>query len=226
MRAVYALKMLARGNRPRDALLPPCRLEGLGTRAYGEEAIINQFRVAPMEGLEAAQVITSPSHIAIFAGDEALVADVFDERMLRIWRLGPGEPLPAEPAIGVAFDTDLFQSRRDVALRWEDHPELDETARETLAQLGYRIAHGHDEGERLPAWRIRPFLLRAFSAGGLHAALFAVHRLGPGTERSAGFSLAAANFRDGEDGTQSSRITRDLAGEKAVARSPWCTRFP
>lgn len=226
MSGVDALRMLARGDRPCGALLPPCRLEGLGTRAYGEEAILHHFRVAPLDGLDAAQTVVSPSHIAIFAGDDALVADVFEERILRIWRLGPGEPLPAEPAMGVAFDTDLFQSRRDVAYRWEDHPQLQQIARGPLMEVGYRIAHTQELGDVRPSWRVRPFLLRAFSGQGSHAALFAVHRLGSSSVRSAGFSHAAAHFVAGEEAAKASRITRDMAGERAVERSPWNTRFP
>ena len=54
MTPIDALQALARGERPRDALLPPCRLEGLGTQVYGEEAIVSHFRQNPFAGLEAA----------------------------------------------------------------------------------------------------------------------------------------------------------------------------
>lgn len=225
MKPLEALQMLARGQRPRDALLPPCRLEGLGTQAYGEEAIVSHFRNTPMGSLEATDVVVTPSHIAIFAGEAVLFADVFGDHILRIWRLGPGEPSATQPAIGVAFDTDLFQSRRDAVLRMEDHRELHADAKEIVEQIGYSLAHEWTPEDGSPALRARPFCLRAFSNGNIGAALFAVHRLGSGKVRSAGFAFAAARFALGKDGNQEPLIVRDLAGEKAVEKAVWRTRF-
>ena len=225
MKAADALRILARGNRPTDALLPPCRLEGLGTKAYGEEAVINHFRQMPIDGLEAAEQVVSRGHVALFAGDASLIADVHNERILRIWRLGSGEPGFAEPAIGVPFDTDLFQLRRDVALRSEDHPELDPDAFDPLQKIGYDLAHGWTHIDHLPSWRTRPFLLRAFSEGKTGAGLFAVHRLGPARKRSAGFFFVAAKFAFGSAKPAAPKIVRDVAGEKAVEKAIWRTSF-
>ncbi len=218
--------MPARGERPRDALLPPCRLEGMGTRAYGEEAIVNHFRAVPLTGLDAADVVVSRSHVGIFAGKAALIAETYGHGIQRIWRLDPGDPLDAEPDIGVAFDTDLFQARRDVAFRREDHPEMQSDGFEIIEDIGYGLAHGREAGDAAPAWRVRPFLLRAFSDGTSGVALFAVHRLGPGAIRSAGFSFAAARFVLGEDRKQQPHLVRDRAGEKAVEKAQWLSRFP
>lgn len=225
MTPIDALQALARGERPRDALLPPCRLEGLGTHAYGEEAIVSHFRQVPFEGLEATDTVSSPSCAAIFAGEAALFADTYDNRILRIWRLGSGEPCAAEPSIGLPFDTDLFQSRRDVALRREDHPELDLDGVKSVGEIGYSLAHGWQNTDGPPNWRTRPFLLRAFSSGNTGAALFAVHRLGPGQQRSSGFSFTAAKFGVGSDRSADLKIIRDLAGEKAIEKRPWRMHF-
>ncbi len=178
-----------------DALLPPCRLEGLGSQAYGEEAIVSQFRQVPFEGADAADCISSSGHAAMFAGQSALFADVYDERILRIWRLGPGAPRDAEPALGVPFDTDLSQARRDVALRREDHPQLASEAIAAVRDVGYGLAHDWQEADGPPNWRTRPFLLRAFSNGTTGAALFAVHRFGPKEQRSLRLLLRCGPLR-------------------------------
>lgn len=225
MTPIDALRMLARGKRPEDAILPSCRLEGSGTEAYGEEAVVNHFRQIPFDGTEAAGCLASSGHVALFAGDSALVADTHEGRILRIWRLGPGVPCPAEPSIGVAFDTDLYQARRDVMLRREDHPQLDPAAFETVREIGYDIAHGWSGDDGISNWRTRPFLLRAFSDGTTGVALFAVHRLGSGHVRSTGFFFAAARFAFGLDKTVEPQIVRDRAGEKATEQAPWRTNF-
>ena len=216
MNPIDALNMLASGKRPKGALLPPCRLEGMGIEAYGEEAVVNHFRHAPLVPMDAADVLVSSGHAALFAGDAALFADIYDGGILRIWRLGSGEPCGAEPSIGVPFDTDLCQARQDFAMRHEDHPELADAACDTVSQIGYRIAHDWSEADGAPSWRVRPYLLRAFSNGRTGAALFAVHRLGSGGERSVGFAFAAARFVFGIDASCDPQIVRDLAGEKAV----------
>lgn len=225
MMAVDALSTIARGKRLEGAILPPCRLEGLGSAAYGEEAIINLFRRRPLDGLDATDIVASPGHVALFAGDDALVADIHDEKILRIWRLGPGAPVPAEPAIGVPFDTDLHQARRSVALRPEDHPELDPVALETVRAVGYELAHGRDAEEGPAPWRTRLFVLRAFSSGHTAAALFAVHRLGSERTRTAGFSFLAARISFGPEKHTAPHVVRDRAGEQAIERATWRTGF-
>lgn len=225
MSAMDALLKLARGERPRDAILPPCRLTGLGSEAYGEEAIVNHFRQVPFEGLETACAITTARNMALFAGKAALIADLHNGRLQRIWRLGAEAPRPAEPAVGVPFDTDLFQARRDTALRREDHPHLDPQAFDGLCEVGYRLAHGWTHADGPSVWRTRPFAIRAFSNGESAAALFAIHRLGSGVARSAGFSFAAALFGFGANAGTEPKIVRDIAGENAVENTVWRTGF-
>ena len=55
-----------------------------------------------------------------------------------------------------------------------------------------------------PSDRVRAFLIRAWGQGDRGAGLFALHRLGPGPVRTAGFGYAAV-LVDGAD----DRIVRD-----------------
>lgn len=224
MSALMALSRIAAGERPHGELLPPCRLEAFGVEAYGEEAIVQSFRSAPLEISASAEVIVAEGHIALFEGEHALVADLHGEDIARIWRLGPGKPAIGEPAIGVPFDPDLWQSRREVALRREDHPALSEDGAAAVEAIGRDLARKWQAGGGPGDYRVRPFLLRAFSADERGAALFAVYRLGPLAQRSAGFSLAAASFQVAGGKLSGYIVIRDQAGETAVHEALWRPR--
>ncbi len=224
MSALKALRKIAAGQRPDGELLPPCRLEAFGVECYGEEAIVQSFRSAPLDVPTSAQVIAAEGHIAIFDGEHALFADLYGEDIARIWRLGPGQPAVAEPAIGVPFDPDLWQSRRDVALRAEDHPALSQAGAGAVDEIGRDLSRKWEPGSGAGSYRVRPFLLRAFSDGERGAALFAIYQLGPLAQRSAGFSLAAASFQLAGGKLAAYTLTRDQAGEAAVQQAPWQPR--
>ena len=224
MSALTALRKVAGGSRPDGELLPPCRLEAFGVEAYGEEAIIQSFRRAPLEISASAEVIVAEGHIALFEGEHALVADLHGEDIARIWRLGPGDPAIGERAIGVPFDPDLWQSRRDVALRREDHPALSEDGAAAAEAIGRDLARKWQSGGGPGDYRVRPFLLRAFSADERGAALFAIYRLGPLAQRSAGFSLVAARFQVAGGKLSGYAVIRDQAGESAVQNALWRPR--
>ena len=64
MNTVATLRALASGARPQGQLLPPCRLSAFGTSAYGEEAIVQSFRNAPLALSDAAQTIEAEGHCA------------------------------------------------------------------------------------------------------------------------------------------------------------------
>ncbi|MES3020845.1 MAG: hypothetical protein V4857_04590 [Pseudomonadota bacterium] len=224
MSALIALRKIAAGERPHGELLPPCRLEAFGVEVYGEEAIVQSFRNAPLAIPASAQVVAAEGHIAVFEGEHALFADLYGEDIARVWRLGPGQPAPAEPAIGVPFDPDLWQARRDAALRREDHPALSEAGVAAVEEIGLDLARKWEAGGGPGDYRVRPFLLRAFSAGERGAALYAVYRLGPSARRSAGFSLVAANFEVTGGKLSGYSVVRDQAGEAAVEQAPWQPR--
>lgn len=224
MSAKAALLALAAGQRPAGALLPPVRLHAGGAEYFGEEAVVHAFRGAPIAFSSAAEIVEANGHIAIFEGENALVASLYGDLIARLWRLGPGAPGELEPALGVPFDTDMRQSRVDVAFRAEDHPALTANAAAAVESIGRDIAHGWSEGHGAGAYRTRPFVIRAFSNGDCGAALFALFQLGSDAVRSAGFTFAAARFNFADSDVTEYQIVRDLAGEAAVAAATWRTR--
>lgn len=224
MSAIEALRTLAAGQRPADALLPPVRLFAGGAEYFGEEAVVHAFRRDPLSVSEGAEVIEADGYAAIFDGDHVLFASLYGDRIARIWRIGPGEPHDAEPAIGVPFDTDLRQARRDLAFRAEDHPALAAEAAGAIETIGRELAHGW-AAEGTDAYRTRPFAIEAFSDGERGAVLFAVYRLGGDTVRSSGFFFAAAAFTLADGKLAESRIVRDSAGEAAIVQRQWRTHF-
>ncbi len=225
MSAKAALFALAAGQRPGGALLPPVRLHAGGTELFGEEAVVHDFRRAPIAFSSAAEIVEANGHIAIFEGDRALVTSLYGDFIARIWRLGPGAPGAVEPALGVPFDTDMRQSRVDVAFRAEDHPALAAAAVPAVEFIGRDLAHGWSEGQGKSAYRTRPFVIRAFSNGDRGAALFALFQLGPDAVRSAAFTFAAARFRFVGSEVTECEIVRDGAGEAAVAAATWRTHI-
>lgn len=250
LNALTHLRRLAAGHRPDGELLPPARLQAFGVEFIGEEAIVHSFRQAPLVLASDADVIAANGHLAVFDGASVLFADLYGEDIARLWRLGPGEPGSAEPFIGVPFDPDLWQARRDVALRAADHPALSSEGVDAVAAIGRDLARrwplnggrassadgaSHPLGASEAAdYRVRPFVLRAFSVGadaadaaagdGQGAALFAVYRLGPAAERTAGFTLAAAHFHVSGGQLAGYTLVRDVAGEAALAAAPWQPR--
>ncbi len=228
MSALIALSRIAAGERPHGELLPPCRLEAFGVEVYGEEAIVQSFRNAPLVISPSAEVVLAEGHIAVFDGEHAIFADLYGDDIARIWRLGVGQPAVGEPAIGVPFDPDLWQSRRDVAMRREDHPALSDEGAVAVEAIGRELARKWDSDSGPGDYRVRPFLLRAFSAGDSAgdrgAALFSVYRLGPLAKRSAGFSLTAVSFQIAGNKLSGYTVVRDLAGETAVHEALWQPR--
>lgn len=216
-----ALWALAAGQRPAGALLPPLRLYAGGTEYFGEEAAVNAFRHAPILFSDGAEVLETANHLAIFEGDNALFASTYNDLIARVWRIGPGEPGAVEPTLGVPFDTDLCQSRADVAFRTEDHPALGVDAAAAVQTIGAGLAHGESGAEQDISYRTRPFVIQAFSEGDRGAALFAVFQLGSGTVRSAGFSFAAARFRFEESSLTEYHVVLDIAGKAAIAQAQW-----
>lgn len=204
---------LAQGRQPaNDGLLGNCRMEWAGAEAYGEEAVLESFRInplAPDDGL----FVSTGAQAGWVGADSALIADVYDGHIGRLWRLGAGVAPPREPAVSVAFDPDLQQQRGGVNFHAGDHPELDASA------IPFVIAAGEElvGGESLRGLhRARAFVLRAFSSVEGTIALYAVHRLGGGDVRSSGFGFAvAAVAPDGR-----SRIVLD----QPIA-TPWVPRL-
>lgn len=188
------LAALCVGRRPaNDGLLGNARLEWAGGEAYGEEAILESFRANPLDPGQG-KVLQGTAAAAWIGHDAALFADLYDGRIGRLWRLGPGSPPPGEPAVAVAFDADLQQARGGMAFRAADHPDLDAAAQEAVVAAGNALLGGEHVP---PLYRIRAFVARAFSAGDDAVGLYALHRLTAETPRRAGFGYAVAQIGAG-----------------------------
>jgi hypothetical protein len=194
-------------------------MEAQGATFYSEEAIVEAFRNEPFS-LEGAVTVESDRHAAIFVGNAAVVADVYGSNIARIWRLGMGEPGPPEPSLGVPFDPDLMQARGDLAFRIKDHPQLSKAGAAGLEKVGRALARDWSSDEGPAPYRVRSFLVRAFSAQSTTVGLFAVYRMSGGRVRASGFAYAAALLQDARP---DSLIIRDVAGEIAIGSRPWTT---
>ena len=217
MSAAQALRRLARGERPGDALLHTARLEALGSEHYGEEAILVSFRAAPLALTESATLLETPGFCALVDGQAALFAELADDNIVRLWRLSDGTPTAAERAVAVAFDPDLSQSRGTVLFSPGDHPALASDAAERVLQAARNAAEQRDAA--LPALRTRVFVVRAFGSATQGAALFAVYRLSGAEMLSSGFAMALAWWTPDIEG-----LVRDSAGEADAATRAWSPR--
>ncbi len=194
MSAVDHLRAIARGAAaPDDGLLGNARCGWGKSELIGEESILAAFCADPFVGDDALAVETDAS-AAIIGKDDALIADVYDGRIGRLWRVGRGLASPDEPAVHVAFDPDMRQLRGDVHFRAEDHPELDASGAERLLAA----ARSHvDQVRRAGALRARAFVVRAFGDGERGAGLLSVYAMSNASARSVGFSHAVVGFAPG-----------------------------
>jgi len=214
MSAVETLRTLASGERPAAGLLHSCCLDAFGVEVYGEEAIVQTFRRRVTAFADSATIIEAPGHVGIFDGQTALVADLFDANVGRIWRLGEGLPLDAEPGVSVSFDPDLNQARGNLFMATSDHPALSSDAFPLVVQAGETIT-------RVGAtdYRARAFLIRAFGTVNSGAALFAVYRLSGEETLKSGFAMAATYWNG-----PVVRLIIDRSGAAAIAERPWTPR--
>ncbi|PAX07726.1 hypothetical protein [Sphingomonas lenta] len=203
MSAADDLVTLFGGRRPAGGVLQNCRMEAGGGDFYGEEAILERCRAVPVE-LVVAVPVSGPRGIALFGDGVAVVADLYGERIGRIWVVGATGPAEPEPAVAVPFDPDLAQARGGVSVDAADHPDVDEALLDRLASTGMRLVE--EASADGPAYRVRAFLIRAWGEGSRGAGLFALHRLGPGPVRTSGFGYAAVLVDGAEE-----HIVRDGA---------------
>ena len=170
---------------PVAALLGAASLTDGGAEVYGDEAIVAAFRARPLD-LAAATIVTAERTVIAFAGPQALVADVGDGFIMRLWRVG-GAPQPRERRIDVPFDPDLRQRRGSVVFDPAAFG-LDIAAGERLAAAAAGLVAAS------AAARTRAFVIRAVAAGTTAAALVALYRADPG---SIGFGYAVIAAADG-----------------------------
>jgi hypothetical protein len=216
MSALANLIALAAGERPRGGLTQACRLEAFGAEHHGEEQIVSVFRAAPFVVADSARIVQAEGHLAILEKDKALVADVAGDVVVRVWRLDAGAPRAREQSVSVPFDPDLNQARGDLNWCASDHPAADPVILERLAEAGVALARAA-EGSADEPYRIRTFLIRAFSEGEEGVGLFAVHRVSGGV-RIQGWSYALVHLATSAPGFT---LVRDRSGEAAAAQTPW-----
>jgi hypothetical protein len=218
MSALDTLRALIAGQRPETGLLHSCRLEAIGTEAYGEDAVVELFGLAGCDLSDNATAIEVAGHAAIFDGETALFADVAQGGITRIWLLCASDPSDAEPRIDVPHDPDLAQARGDVFFEPNEHPALAADAGDRVRLAGRALSR--DPGEQ--HWhdsRPRAFAIRAFGDAAHGVALFAVSRLAVGPIRRSGFTFALARWS--ADGLS---IIHDAAGEQALSLHRWTPR--
>lgn len=202
--ACEALVALAGGRGgPGEALLHNVRFEGWGTEAAGEEAVLELTQLAPFQS-DRWERIADVHGAAVIADDVVWIADTANDRLARVWRLGPGQPVPAEPMLAVPFDTELQQARRS---RLE--VGLQGLPTNIVADLATAVA------EAAGGIRRRAFPLRAIIDDRNVFLLFAVYRLAGRPVRTSGFTYTAARMPL-NGSIDAAVILRDAAGEAAA----------
>ena len=183
--AIEALSMLLAGRLPQHGgLLESARLAGLGGEAFGQEAIVAAFVRARSDFCVDTDCLQSKGNLAAFDGTRAIVADLYAERLARLWWVGmPAVATTAPRPIAVPFDPDLAQLRGSVLFSHTDHPDLAmDHAIHVVAVVGAEVAAldarsrntDSDVPQATPAFRRRAFVRRAFSVGERAAVLCAV----------------------------------------------------
>lgn len=206
MSTLATLRALASGAAVATGVLGACRLESGNTDAFGIEAVGDAFRRAPMADVTSAVTVEAPGHLALFTESEAVVADLYGNAIGRLWRIGQPDPGTPEPAVGVAFDTDLRQTRADVFVEAGDHPALDPVAIDRIMTIGRYIIHA--PGPVAP-FRARAFAVRAFGDEDAGCVLFAVQALAANPTRTPSLSFAAARWDGG-----AMQVVRDTASPR------------
>jgi hypothetical protein len=162
-----------------------------------EEYILSAFAAAPFEIGDNTFAVETPGHAALIGEEDAIIADVYNGRIGRLWRIGGLDQSTDERRLHVAFDVDMAQARpQSLLFRQDDHPELplDETA-ELLTDCEAFI----DGRRRSGNLRARGFVVRAFGDQTTRAALLSLFTLSDKHERSASFDFAVvARTADGE----------------------------
>lgn len=192
MTGLEALRALVRGAPAATGILGDCRLESSGVDAFGIEAVSDNFRRAPMADAQTAMTVEATGTLAIFGVGEAVFADLFGNRIGRLWRVGQADPGTPEPAVAVAFDTDLRQARADVFIDAADHPALNRGGADRATALGRGLVG--DMAPEFRAFRARAFTVRAFGNGDAGCALFAIHALSPNPVRTPYLAFAAVRW--------------------------------
>ena len=204
--AIEALRTLLAGRLPQHGgLLESARLAGLEGEAFGQEAIVAAFARARLDVCVDTDCLQTEGYLAVFDGTRAVLADLYAERLARLWCVGmPAVARTAPPPIAVPFDPDLAQMRGSVLFSRTDHPDLAEDhAIHVAAVVGAQLAaldtrsRDTESGapQAAPAFRKRAFVRRAFSVGERTAVLCAVAEWADAASRLLAVRGLALSFR-------------------------------
>lgn len=203
MNAVQALLSLVRGAPGAAAgLLPAVRAEGWGSDAFAPESVIAMFRGDVIDGDEASwDTVVDQNGAALIGANQIVVADLIEERVARLWRIGPGPLQPFERAITVPFDPDLRQHRGDIvgASEWGKNEPYIRRAGDALQAA-------------LAAYRLRLFPLRKIGPPERCLILFKAYLMSGEQQKRDGF-VSAAVLLEGD----SCQVFRDGTGEAELA---------
>ena len=188
MSGLDSLRNLATGTRPADdGLLGNAKLTWHHTDMMSEEDILASFAARPLSFSGSAMEVETATGCAIVDETAGLVADLYDGRIGRLWRVGDGNDKSREVAVDVAFDADMHQTRGLVSFRREDHPSLaDDSVDPLLEGVKEVIARPGSGG----ALRSRGFVVRAFGGRSGAVALVSLFALSNRASRSASTNYA------------------------------------
>jgi hypothetical protein len=201
-----ALGRLRGGEGP--PVLQTCRFEGLGGETYGRELVGVALKAV---NLGVATLDVETVRLGVWMDDDtAIVADLAEGGVQRIWLLGRTTALEPPPVVDLPVDPDLAQARHAVRFDPQDHPDLDAGHADPLVRAA---ENWPDAGVVAP----RPVILRAASLGDVAIAL--VRLEGQGPSRPVAFNALIIVRPDGVE----RRV--DEAGRTAALARPWTPRL-
>jgi hypothetical protein len=194
MNASSSLQNLADGTADPHAIWGGCRLEWGGVELFGIEAIADLFQHSPLPGDSFTQF--GGRSFAIMANAElALLGEILDGVIVRLWRTCGTSAVQGEPGIVVAFDTDLLQQRGDVFFAAADHTDLLSDAADFVRDHARAAAQN---AASAGFFRPRAFVTRAYGDAAQGAALFTLQGLSAGAVRKPIFARAILIWMNGK----------------------------
>lgn len=194
-------------------VLQTCRFEGLGGRLYGREAIGDAL-AALRPTLSAALLDVQTDRLGLWMdGPHAVIADLNDGHVGRLWLLSARSSLEAGPRVDVPFDADLAQAIWRPSLDPRDNP-------------GLEPGDTHRLTEAVADWpfddlaRPRPVVLRAASVGKIVVALVRVEG-----ERRTGSATPVAFNGAIVLRPEGTTYRVDEAGRAQAFAQPWTPRL-
>lgn len=223
MSALETLRAIAAGDRAARGLLQDCRYQGCGVRAFGRAPILEHFRAYPLDLAAARPIVETPRAIALIdpAAGTALIADLSDGHIARLWRLGDTlADAPSPPAVSVPVDPDCSQLAGGLLFRAADHPELAPEHEAMIAALEPVFASADPT-----AFRVRAAITRAFSQGPRGVALAALQVWSAGGHRARRDTHALVSFLAPGGALAHHALIVDTAGGRAAHARAWTPRL-